>query len=248
LIVTEIHADFPLKLQKVMENNGFGTILDDATAARFAEAARVLLAKNEEVNLTAITDEDGILFRHYVDSLTVVPKIPEGARMCDVGAGAGFPSLPVALARPDVRVMAVDSVGKKMRALAEQASALGLANLSAQAARAEDLGRDPLYREKFDVVTARAVAALPVLCELCLPFARIGGQMIAMKSQQADEELAMAWNCIQICGGSVTDTLLCSLTADGTETEERKLIFIQKKSSTPKNYPRHFSKISKKPL
>lgn len=245
--MTEIHADFPLKLQKVMENNGFGTILDDATAARFAEAARVLLAKNEEVNLTAITDEDGILFRHYVDSLTVVPKLPEGARMCDVGAGAGFPSLPVALARPDVRVMAVDSVGKKMRALGEQASALGLANLSAQAARAEDLGRDPLYREKFDVVTARAVTRLNVLAELCLPLIRVGGSLIAMKAKTADEELAEAKRAIETVGGRVRAVESFSLEMNG-EVLERSLILIEKIAPTPKSYPRNFSQINKKPL
>ena len=167
--------------------------------------------------------------------------------MCDVGAGAGFPSLPVALARPDVRVMAVDSVGKKMRALAEQASALGLANLSAQAARAEDLGRDPLYREKFDVVTARAVTRLNVLAELCLPLIRVGGSLIAMKAKTADEELAEAKRAIETVGGRVRAVESFNLEMNG-EVLERSLILIEKIAPTPKSYPRNFSQINKKPL
>ena len=245
--MTEIHADFPLKLQKVMENNGLGHVLDEATAARFADAARVLLAKNEEVNLTAITDEDGVLFRHYVDSLTVVPLLPEGARMCDVGAGAGFPSLPVALARPDVRVLAVDSVGKKMRALSEQAASLSLKNLSALSARAEELGRDAKYRETFDAVTARAVTRLNVLAELCLPLLRVGGMLIAMKAKTAEEELAEAKRAIALTGGTLREVKEFTLEMNG-EVLERTLILVEKTAPTPATYPRNFSQINKKPL
>ena len=245
--MTEIHADFPKKLKKVLSDNGFPDLLTDGQAARFADAARVLLQKNEEVNLTAIVDEDGILFRHYVDSLTVVPKIPAGARMCDIGAGAGFPSLPVALARPDVTVLAVDSVGKKMRALGEQAAALGLSNLSALSARAEEMGKDAKYREKFDFVTARAVTRMNVLAEFCLPLLRVGGVMAAMKAKTADEELAEAKNAITKLGGTLRATDSFTLTMNG-ETLERTLILIEKTSPTPAAYPRNFSQISKKGL
>ena len=245
--MTEIHGDFPNKLQAVLANNGLGGLLTEAQAEAFARAARVLLAKNEEVNLTAITDEDGILFRHYVDSLTVVPKIPAGARMCDVGAGAGFPSLPVALARPDVRVLAVDSVGKKMRALSEQAEALGLANLSALSARAEEMGKDPKYRETFDFVTARAVTRLNVLAEFCLPLLKVGGVLAAMKAKTADEELAEAKNAIAKLGGTLRTVDAFTLEMNG-EVLERTLILIEKTAPTPATFPRNFSQINKKPL
>lgn len=220
----------------------------DALAEKLYLLTERMLEVNKSMNLTAIKDEKAVILRHYVDSLKISEHIPQNSTVIDVGCGAGFPSLPLALARPDLKITALDGTAKRIRYVSDTAKMLGAENLTAIAGRAEEYAMMPEYRERFDVVTARAVAALPVLCELCLPFARIGGQMIAMKSQQADEELAAARNCIQICGGSVTDTLLCSLTADGTETEERKLIFIQKQSHTPKNYPRHFSKISKKPL
>ena len=245
--MTEIHKDFGEKLTAALAENGYGGLLTPEQAALFGRAAEVLVAKNEEVNLTAITDEDGILFRHYVDSLTVVPLIPEGARMCDVGAGAGFPSLPVALARPDVRVLAVDSVGKKMRALTEQAEALGLGNLSARAARAEEMGRSAADRERFDFVTARAVTRLNVLAELCLPLLRVGGTLAAMKAKTADEELTEAKRAIALMGGTVREARAFTLTHAG-ETLERTIILIEKISPTPPAYPRNFSQINKKPL
>ena len=220
----------------------------DALAEKLYLLTERMLEVNKSMNLTAIKDEKAVILRHYVDSLKISAHIPQNSTVIDVGCGAGFPSLPLALARPDLKITALDGTAKRIRYVADTAKMLGAENLTAIAGRAEEYAMMPEYRERFDVVTARAVAALPVLCELCLPFTRIGGQMIAMKSQQADEELSAARNCIQICGGSVTDTLLCSLTADGTETEERRLIIIQKQTHTPKIYPRHFSKISKKPL
>ena len=242
-----IHDTFAAKLQEVLAANGYEGLLSDEQAARFTEAARVLIAKNEELNLTAITDVDGILFRHYVDSLTVVPKIPEGARMCDIGAGAGFPSLPVAIARPDVRVLAVDSVGKKMRALNEQAEALGVKNLSAMSARAEEMGKDKKYRETFDFVTARAVTRLNVLAEFCLPLLKMGGTLAAMKAKTADEELAEAKNAIEKLGGTVREAKTFTLEMNG-EILERTIVLIDKTAPTPAAYPRNFSQISKKPL
>lgn len=207
-----------------------------------------MLEVNKTMNLTAIKDEKSIILRHYVDSVTISQYISQGARMIDVGCGAGFPTLPLAIFRPDLRITALDATAKRINYVSETARLLGIDNVTAIAARAEEKALLPEYRESFDIVTARAVAALPVLCELCLPFVKLGGKMIAMKSQQAQAELEASRRCIEICGGSNETLLPCDLISDGEEKEQRNLIFIDKTRQTPKNYPRHFSKISKKPL
>jgi 16S rRNA (guanine527-N7)-methyltransferase len=125
---------------------------------------------------------------------------------------------------------------------------LGISGVTAIAARAEELGNDPNFRESFDIVTARAVASLPVLCELCLPFVKVGGKMIAMKSQQASDEISSAQNCIKLCGGEISEVISCNLTSKNGDIDERNLIIIKKVKKTPQLYPRHYSKISKKPL
>ena len=206
-----------------------------------------MLTVNQSMNLTAIKEEKSVILRHYVDSLTIMREIPEAARVMDVGCGAGFPTLPLAIARPDLTIVALDGTAKRIHYVQETAGLLGLSNVTAIAGRAEEYAHQNDYRETFDVVTARAVASLPVLCELCLPFVRIGGALIAMKSAQVQEELAQAAKCIEICGGRVTNCRSCDL-MDGTVNESRTLIVVSKIVPTPKNYPRHFSKISKKPL
>lgn len=217
-------------------------------AKKLYELTARMLKINESMNLTAIKDEKGIILRHYVDSITVSRYIPDGSRVIDVGCGAGFPTLPLAIFRPDLKIVALDSTAKRINYVKETAEILGLNNVTAIAGRAEEYALLTDHRERYDVVTARAVAALPILCELCLPFARIGGQMIAMKSQRGEDELKAAARCIDICGGNDIKLVSCDLVCEDAEPEQRNLIFIQKSQKTPKNYPRHFSKISKKPL
>lgn len=217
-------------------------------AEQLYELTQRMLKVNKSMNLTAITEEKAVILRHYADSATIAEHIPPNASLIDVGCGAGFPSLPLAIFRPDLAITSLDGTAKRIAYVAETAKELGLTNLTAVAGRAEEYGLNPAYRQRFDVVTARAVANLSVLGELCLPFAKVGGQMIAMKSKQAQEELSAAAHCIQICGGGSPTLLSRQLTADSVDFEDRSLIFIPKVKETPKNYPRHFSKISKKPL
>jgi len=220
---------------------------DDQAAALFSLTERMLQV-NKSMNLTAITEEKAVILRHYVDSLTISSQIPEGASLIDVGCGAGFPSLPLAIFRPDLRILSLDGTAKRIAYVAETARILGLTNLTAIAGRAEEYAQKAEYRESFDVATARAVANLPILCELCLPFVKQGGKMLAMKSQQAAEELTAATRCVELCGGGDVEMISQDLTENGEAYEERKLIVIKKLQKTPKIYPRHFSKISKKPL
>ena len=224
-----------------------GLACSEEMAETLFRLTKRMLTVNQTMNLTAIKEEKAVILRHYVDSLTISAQIPEGATLMDVGCGAGFPTLPLAIARPDISITALDGTAKRIAYVNETAALLGLRNVTAIAGRAEEYAHQAAYRERYDVVTARAVAALPVLCELCLPFARVGGAVVAMKSAQAKEEIAQAAHGIELCGGTLVKEEACDLT-DGVNRESRTLVVIQKSKNTPKIYPRHFSKISKKPL
>lgn len=238
--------EFLLECRNAFELNSLPC--SDAQAEALFLLTERMLEVNKGLNLTAIKEEKAIILKHYVDSLTISSYIPQNSKLIDVGCGAGFPTLPLAIFRPDLSITALDGTAKRINYVSETARILGLSGVTAIAARAEELAKDEKYRESFDIVTARAVAALPVLCELCLPFARLSGTMIAMKSQQADDELTAAENCISLCGGTLENTVSCNLKSGNLEYESRKLIFIKKVKKTPLLYPRHYSKISKKPL
>ena len=207
-----------------------------------------MLDVNKSLNLTAIKEEKAIIFKHYVDSVTISGLIPERASVIDVGCGAGFPTLPLAVFRPDLRITALDGTAKRINYVSETAKYLKLSGVTAVAARAEELANTCGHRESYDVATARAVASLPVLCELVLPFVKIGGKMLAMKSQQAGDELELALNCIKLCGGVVESLVACDLILPDGTNESRNIVIIKKVKKTPPLYPRHYSKISKKPL
>ena len=154
--------------QSIMQQNGFAAYADEASAKRFHDLTARMLEINEKMNLTAIKEESAIILLHYADSLTASQFLPQNARVADIGCGAGFPCLPLAICRPDLQITAIDSTEKRIRYVAETASLLHCDNLTAVAMRAEEGGQGR-YREQFDVCTARAVAALPLLAELCLP-------------------------------------------------------------------------------
>ncbi len=241
-------ADFTSKLIMVAEQNeATKFIITEEKAQKLEELSSHMLKVNEYLNLTAIRDEDGVILKHLVDSSACVPYIPDGAKVADIGCGGGFPSLVVAILRGDVSVLGVDSVAKKVKYVDETAHLLGLKNVSVSSRRAEELGQDEEYREAFDIVTARAVARLNILCELCIPLLKVGGEFIAMKSQTTDEELFEAEKAIETVGAKVKSVNRYTLT-DGDEILERTIIVIEKIKNTPQKYPRNNSQIAKKPL
>lgn len=217
-------------------------------ALKLFDLTNIMLETNKVMNLTAIKEENSIILRHYVDSLLISQLIPKNSKVIDIGCGAGFPTLPLAIFRHDLSITAVDSTAKRIDYVNSTSKKLELDNVTAIAARAEELGHDHAYRESFDIATARAVASLPILSELCLPLVKNGGSFIAMKGSKADEEFAASQKAIQTCGGKTREILRPSLINQDDSLETRYLIQIDKLSATPQNYPRHFSKISKKPL
>ena len=222
----------------------------DGRYNEFADSFEVLYNElvdyNQKVNLTAVTDEAGACAKHFADSLLIEEYIPEGATLCDVGCGGGFPTLPLAIVRPDLKITALDSTEKKLKFVALMADKLSL-NVTTLAARAEEVGQKAEYRESFDCVCARAVARLNILSELCIPLTRVGGRFISCKAAIGKEELSEAAGGIEKLGAVPTVTSEPDLfTAEG---EQSRAVFVfSKQNPTPSQYPRHYSRISKKPL
>ena len=238
---------FTAELTRVFGANGMGRLLSMEKSERFYLLTERMLEENEKYNLTAITDWDKIILNHYADCATLAVRLPKGAKVLDVGCGAGFPTLPIAILREDVQITAIDSTAKRIGYVAETAKLIGLNNVTAITMRAEEGGLMPDYREKFDVVTARAVAAMRILAELCLPYVKLGGEFIAMKGKNAQFELTEAKKAISLLGGR--DVQMEEITLlGGDEPLTHPLISVKKKERTPKDYPRPYAKISKKPL
>ena len=205
-----------------------------------------LTETNKQFNLTAVTSEEGVCGLHFVDSMMLLPYIPSNVKLIDIGTGAGFPSLPIAISRKDVAVLGVDSTAKKVEFSSNFAKTNGLSNFASLSARAEDLGNGDL-REKYDIVTARAVARLNVLSELTLPLIKVGGEFIAMKGASGREEAKEAEKGIQKLGCEIV-TIEDKELILPNEKQSRTFIKIKKVSNTPKEFPRSFGKIKKKPL
>ena len=237
---------FEEKLYHIFKQNSLDKYLDAEKAELFYRLAVTLTETNKSLNLTAVTDADGVILKHFADSLIALEEIPEGAKVIDVGCGGGFPTFPMAIARPDLNITALDSTEKKINFVRATAKELGLDNINAISDRAEALGRGA-KRESYDVATARAVAALPVLTELCMPFVKVGGKFVAMKALRADEELAdpLGENLFEKLGGEKTPrTSSVSLTG-GEEPLSRTVITVKKIKNTPDTYPRNYSQIAK---
>ena len=209
---------------------------------RLAGFAELVLERNQVMNLTAITEPSAFAGLHLLDSLSLIPLAGlSSGTVVDVGTGAGFPGVPLAIALPEARVTLLDSLGKRIEFLRETCGALGLENTRCVHARAEEFGE----REQFDWAVSRAVAPLPMLCELSLPLVRVGGRFLAMKSSHSQEELDEAGRAISILGGRVD--WVKDYPIPGAEIQHR-LICIEKTTPTPRKYPRRFSQLKKQPL
>lgn len=222
-----------------------GISVTDEMLSRFEKLAFLLVEQNKTMNLTAITDPDGIAVKHFADSISALSAadFPQGAKVLDVGTGAGFPSIPLLIARPDLDMTMIDSTAKKLKYVASAVESLGL-TAEVLHTRAEEAGQNKEYREKFDIVCSRAVAALNVLCEYCLPFVKVGGVFLAMKGAKAQEEIADAKAAIKTLGGKIIDKKSFTLSDGG----ERTIVVIKKISQVPPKYPRVSAQIAKKPL
>lgn len=220
--------------------------LTPAQSETFLKYESLLLEWNRKFNLTAITKPEEIRLKHFYDSLTCLRLIPLDAdSLIDIGCGAGFPGIPLKILLPELKLVLVESVGKKADFCAIAAEALGLKQVSILHARAEDLGQDPAHREQYTWAVARAVAPLPVLVEYLLPLVRIGGSMLAQKGSSAAAEVAQAKQAIGLLGGAhpQVDSFQLPITND-----QRALIRIEKISASPHQYPRKAGLPSKKPL
>ena len=204
------------------------------------------IAHNEKYNLTAVTDAEGVALLHFADSLMGAALIPAGASIIDVGCGAGFPSLPLAIVRPDITVTATDATAKKTGFVTMAAERLGLTNVRTLTARAEVAARGEA-RDSFDLATARAVAALPVLLELCAPFVRRGGHILALKGRAAEEELLASRHAIGELKCKVSFTKFYTI-GEGDAMQGRGIILLDKVAPTPDAYPRAYARIKSRPL
>ncbi|MCI5892503.1 MAG: 16S rRNA (guanine(527)-N(7))-methyltransferase RsmG [Clostridiales bacterium] len=216
--------------------------ITDIQTEQFEKYSDLLKEWNEKINLTAITDDDGISIKHFLDCILLLKyiDIPENASVADIGTGAGFPGLPVKIMRSDVSLCLVDSLNKRINFLNEVKTQLGLDDVQCIHSRAEELARKREYREKFDFVLSRAVANMTVLCEYCLPFLRIGGTFVALKSSEIKEETEEALSMIGNLGGKVKEIISAPLPESDIT---RSLVVIEKVRETPKSFPRSSKRI-----
>ncbi|MBR3835725.1 MAG: 16S rRNA (guanine(527)-N(7))-methyltransferase RsmG [Clostridia bacterium] len=227
------------------EAEKIGIILDDTALSRFDKYAEMIVETNKTLNLTAIIEPDEMVYKHFVDSLSLltVIELNKGAKVIDVGTGAGFPGVVLLIARPDIRITLMDGTNKRLNFIRTVLDEIGL-DAEILHSRAELAGKEKTYREQFDLVTARAVANMNTLSEYCMPFAKVGGVFAPMKAAKADEELDSAKGAIKLLGGQVDK--VCHL--DIENCGERCIIVTKKISQTPSKYPRASAQISKKPL
>jgi len=220
---------------------------DVETIAKFEKYMKLVLDWNNKINLTAITDEADFIKKHFIDSVLCVDfeQVKKAGTFIDVGTGAGFPGVPLALIFPDKQFLLMDSVGKKIKVVSEMLEELGILNVKTVHARAEDLAHKKEYREKFDICVSRAVANLATLSEYCLPFVNMGGAFISYKGSDIDDELKNANNAIEKLGGQIVDVR--KVTLSNFELDHN-IITITKVRQTPVKYPRKAGMPTKQPL
>lgn len=233
--------EFKEKLVKKFKE--YGLELTETQVQRFKKYFDLLIEENAKYNLTAITDEDEVILKHFIDSVLPLSVFNDDAKILDIGSGAGFPSVPLSIMNPNLKITAIDAVNKKVNFINMVARELVLGNLKAIHSRAEDLIKKDGFREGFDIVTSRAVANLSTISEYSLPFVKLYGKMISYKGSNALEELEGSKNAIKILGGEIFDVLNFKL-----EDMDRKIVLINKISITPNKYPRSQNKPRTNPL
>ncbi|KGG54461.1 16S rRNA (guanine(527)-N(7))-methyltransferase RsmG [Lactobacillus sp. wkB10] len=223
--------------------------LNENQINQFNQYFTSLIETNKKVNLTRITEKDDVYLKHFFDSITPLFTFGEiftkSQTLCDVGAGAGFPSIPLKIMVPELRVTIVDSLGKRLNFLQELITQLDLKNVALVHGRAEDVGQNKQYREQFDIVTARAVANMAVLSEYCLPLVKKNGNFIALKGPKAEDELNSSQKALKSLGGKTITVKELQLPHS---SEDRTLILVKKVQATPKKYPRQAGTPHRKPI
>ena len=236
---------YPMELMlPVLDKQGIA--YNDETLRKLDKYAQLLVEWNKKINLTAITDPEGIVIKHFLDCALLLGKVDlkENARVIDVGTGAGFPGMVLKIFRSDIKLTLLDGLNKRLVFLNEVANQLGLSDVETVHLRAEEAGKKQNFRESYDLVTARAVARLNLLYEYCLPLCKIGGVFCAMKGPSAQEEAKESLSAGKLLGGAKPQILTETLTGE----EVRTFILTKKISQTPPKYPRVSAKIATQPL
>jgi len=245
-------SDFFKECERTFSLNHLDAYITAPYLDTFYQLTKHMLEANQKMNLTALRDEKSVIARHIADCLLAAKHLPPSGKILDVGSGGGMPALPFAIVRPDLEIFALDATAKKTAYIEATSGALKLKNLHTITGRAEELGADLHYRERFDAVCARAVAELRILLEWCIPFAKNGGIFLALKGKNAPTELADAENAIKTlsCVLDLDESLfLFEEDADGLVTaSERHNLVIQKIRPTSRTYPRRNALITKSPL
>lgn len=239
MLLSEFEKIFMEEAQKI------NIELDKNQIEKFYKYMDLLIEWNEKINLTAITNRKDILVKHFIDSLTIQRYLGDAVNIIDVGTGAGFPGIPIKIVNPNLKVVLVDSLNKRINFLQEVIKKLNLDNIEVIHARAEDLGQNKKYREAFDIVTSRAVANMSVLSEYLLPLARVNGKCICMKGSDIEEELENSKDAINLLGGKIEKVDKFELS---NERIGRNIIIVKKLKNTPNSYPRKAGIPAKKPL
>lgn len=224
-----------------------GLPFDEEKFNKFIKYKDLLKEWNERINLTAITDDEAIIKKHFIDSLKIFrfSKLKDSKRIIDIGTGAGFPGIPMKIIMPEIEIVLLDSLNKRVNFLNEVISSLELRGITAIHGRAEDFAREAKYREKFDAVVSRAVANMAVLSELCIPYIKKDGYFVALKGPAVDEEIKDANKAINVLGGSLQETI--EVTVEGTDLNHN-LVVVKKIKETSKDYPRKAGTAAKKPI